>query len=140
MQIKVRHSINGKIFWGLWLIPSFILTLQFFLLGIQNLEATSYFIVFPMLLQIFLFFFLLMLLFRSGDPILIDGESLTFAETFSFQRRTFHISQITSVSVELGLTGARVRLLDESGIFYTIGGLNPQDVSALRKLATLHVL
>lgn len=140
MQIKVRHSINGKIFWALWLFPSLFITSQLFLLGIQNFEVKSYFIIFPMLLLIFLLSYLLLLLFRTNAPILIEGDNLTIAETFSFQKRSFLVTQILNVSVEKGFTGARVRLQDENGIFYTIGCLNPEDVLALKELASLNVL
>lgn len=140
MQIKVRHSVNGKIFWGLWLIPSFILTLQLFLLGIQNFTYQNYFIVFPILLLIFFMSYLVLLLFRRSEPILIEGDSLTIAETFSLQRKTFLISEISSVSVDVGIIGARVRLQDGNGMIYTIGGLHPEDVTALRKLSSFHVL
>lgn len=140
MQIRIRHSLFGKIFWGLWLLPSLLFTLQFFLLGIQNFQATSYFIVFPVLLLIFLLFFLLALLLKPGEPILIDGDNLSIAESFSFQRKSFLLSQITSVSVHTGITGASVSFLDENGMNYTVGGLNPQDVLALKELASLYVL
>ncbi len=140
MQIKVRHSVNGKIFWALCLIPSLLLTFQLFLLGVQNFSIESYFIIFPVLLLLFLMSYLLLLLFRTSAPITIDGENLSIAETFSLQRRSFLVSEISSVSVEIGFIGARVKLQDENGIFYTIDCLNAEDVLALRNLSSLHIL
>lgn len=140
MQIKIRHSLNGKIFWGLWLIPSLLFTIQFFLLGIQNLRATSYFIIFPIMLLFLLLSYLLFFFLRPGEPILIEGDNLTITESFSMQRKTFPLSQIINVTIYNGLTGASVRLMDENGVNYTVRGLNPQDVLALKDLATLHML
>jgi hypothetical protein len=140
MQIKVRHSFNGKIFWALMLVPSFLITLQLVLLGIQNFNYQNYFILFPMLLLLFLISYLVLHLFWMRDPISIDGEHLTFAENFSFQKKTFLITQILNVSIEAGFVGARVRLMDEDGILYTIGCLDTQDVSVLRELSSLNIL
>lgn len=139
MQLKVRHSINGKIIWAILLIPSLILTLQMFLLGIQNFGYENYFIIFPLLLLVLLLSYLVLLLFRTSAPILIEGDTLTFAETFSFHRKRLLISQILSMTVVQGLVGARVRLQDEDGLYYSVGCLNAQDVLALRELAAFYV-
>lgn len=140
MVFQVRQSLPGKLLSGLWLTLSLMLTLKFFLLGIQNLSIKSYFIVMPMLLLIYFLGHLLHLNFSGVAPVRFDGEGLIIAEAFSGVPRTFPVSEILSLSVEKGITGSRLLVRDERGMTYSISGLDPDDLSRLRSLPALNVL